>query len=131
MQKKNINYKVLKHAVGLLLVIFLLNIAVNMTYHWHVHKLQSGQVIAHSHPTDKGDSTRSPGKEHSHDQNSAIFFQHIFDLLQIGLIFFSLFVLFLLNKNKTVTNYHFLFFPFCPILMNKDRGPPQNSLSLN
>ena len=125
MHENKTYYKVLKHTVGLLSLLFLINIAVNMTYHWHVHKLQTGQVIAHSHPTDNGGSSGLPGKTHSHDQNSAIFFQHIFDLLLIGLIFFSLFSAFLLNGNKTVTNYHFVFSPFYPILTNKDRGPPK------
>jgi hypothetical protein len=110
-----------------LLLFLLVNLMVNTFFNWHIHRLQCGKVISHSHPYNKATKSELPEKEfpkHQHSTKSLVFYQQLFDILTIGFAF----ILILQVLLKSFSNHQFYFsFLLLPVLfyqVNKYRGPP-------
>ena len=66
------------------LVIVVGILAVNSTANYHLHKLPSGQIVAHSHPFKSATEGNSPVQSHNHTRFEFHFFSSILLLFFVG-----------------------------------------------
>lgn len=108
--------------------IFLLiigGIVVNSTFFLHAHKNESGKIVFHAHPFDKGAEQDDPLAEHKHKRLDLDLFSSIgyfvFLIENIDFSFKIEYVLELLGKPCTSNSSYFY-------LGNTSRGSPQPTL---
>lgn len=93
---------------------------VNKAFFLHVHKLNDGTIVSHSHPYDKSNDSK-PYKSHHHTNAEFLFFQNLEILFLI--VFLTLVLITLVKKEKVsfkLISEHTLFY----INLNKGRAPP-------
>lgn len=93
---------------------------VNKAFFLHVHKLNDGTIVAHSHPYDKSNDSK-PYKSHHHTNAELLFFQNLEILF---LIVFLTFVLIALVKKEKVLFKLITEHTIICINLHKGRAPP-------
>ncbi|MFO7754772.1 MAG: hypothetical protein R6V34_02195 [Bacteroidales bacterium] len=107
-------------AVVILLLIIFADQVFNKVVYLHTHVLDSGNVLTHAHPFDKGVDTE-PVKRHQHTWEQIMFLDNIQFLF---LVFFSVLSLLIYGSEKRRFNNNASLYPATCLHTNYGRAPP-------
>lgn len=115
---KQIKYFI--RAVVILLIFIFADQVFNKIIYLHTHILDSGTVVTHAHPFDKGADTE-PVKGHQHTQEQIIFLDNIQFLF---LVFFTILTLLIFAGEKHRFNNTVSLYPVSSPYTHYGRAPP-------
>ena len=76
----------LNRIIAILRLVVVGFLAFNSTANYHIHRLPTGELVAHAHPFSKSTNPDSPYPSHKHTQFEFYYFSHISLLFGVGLL---------------------------------------------
>jgi len=86
---------------AVLLLPTILLLSYNYSVNWHIHRLDSGYLVTHAHPFDKGELPVGKLPDHKHNGGQLLFLDQIFQSLTLALI--VIFVVEQIRRTQVVT----------------------------
>lgn len=118
----NTKKHITKNLISLVFLLLIGGVIVNSTFFLHAHKNNSGKIVFHAHPFDKGTEKQDPLSKHNHSKLDLDYYSSLdyfsLEIETIDFEFRTSFELELLSKPCTYISSYFY-------LGNTNRGPPQ------